>query len=128
MSKENRCPTCGHEIESKTSAKIKYGEHVYLSDSELEKFADKLGTVMLNRCIEKLDSWIASDPTPKRIKNGKNAAACFRSWVINTVKEELARAAKINGVPKQTNAEKILQMGRELEEEGSKCKPVKLLS
>lgn len=127
MSDEKQCPTCGHVIEKKIKAKIKYGEHVYLTDSELEKFADKLGTETINRCIEKLDAWIASDPTPKRIKNGKNAAACFRSWVINTVKEEQARAVKINGVPKQTNAEKILQMGRELEEE-DKCNLLKLPS
>ena len=121
MSDENRCPTCGHEIES--SKKIKKSEYVYLSRAELVRFGNKLGVDMLNRCIEKLDAWIASDPTPKRIKNGKNAGACFRSWVINAVKEEQLRAS-----PKQSNAEKILQMGRELEEEGSKCKPVKLLS
>ena len=128
MSKETRCPTCGHEIEKKISSKSKFGEYVYLSDSELEKFADKLGAEMLSRCIEKLDAWIASDPTPKRIKNGKNAGACFRSWVINAVTEESVRAAKVNGIPKQTNAEKILQMGKELEEEENKCKLVKLLS
>ena len=73
-------------------SKTKFLEFVYLSESELEKFKDELGEPVLTRCIEKLDAWIASDPTIKRKKNGQNAAACFRSWVINSIAEEQGRA------------------------------------
>lgn len=72
--------------------KTKFLEFVFLSAAEVEKFRAELGEPVLTRCIEKLDAWIASDPTIRRRKNGQNAAACFRSWVINSIAEEQGRA------------------------------------
>lgn len=77
----------------KAPEKKQFGEYVFLSDAEIAKFTKELGPVVLKRCIEKLDAWIASDPTIKRKKNGQNAGACFRSWVINAVSEEQQKQA-----------------------------------
>lgn len=81
----------------KCQPKTLYGEHVHLTDLEIQKFKIDLGGEILDRCINKLNDWIASDPTVKRRRNGKNAAATIRSWVINAVGEEQARGQKTNG-------------------------------
>ena len=69
-------------------------KYVWLSDIELEQFTVTHGPEFIKRCIEKLDAWIETDPVPKRIKNGRNAGACFRSWVFNSVAEEQTRASR----------------------------------
>lgn len=101
--------------------KKQFKEFVFLSEAEVTKFRAELGDDVLKRCIIKLDSWIASDPTIKKRKNGKNAAACFRSWVINAVAEEQQRASKLNGNGAKTtnyerNKEQILKSLMEAEQ------------
>ncbi len=77
-----------------TSGKTLRAKYVWLSDIELEQFTVTHGPEFIKRCIEKLDAWIETDPVPKRIKNGRNAGACFRSWVFNSVAEEQSRASR----------------------------------
>lgn len=83
----------GHELIS-TQGKTLHGKYVWLSDIELEQFTVTHGPEFIKRCIDKLDAWIETDPVPKRIKNGRNAGACFRSWVFNSVAEEQSRASR----------------------------------
>lgn len=101
--------------------KNKFLGYVFLTSSEIEKFKTDLGEDVFNRCIVKLDSWIASDPTIKRKRNGQNAGATFTSWVINAVAEEQQRAqrskptvATFNQPPRQTNAEKSIQAAQNI--------------
>lgn len=65
---------------------------VFLTDIEHQKFLTDFGEPFVARCCEKLSAWIEQDPTPKRKRNGRNAAATFRAWVINAVAEEQSRA------------------------------------
>jgi hypothetical protein len=77
-------------------AKTEYAKHVLLTQAEHSALVEKFGAQFVTRACEKLSGWIESDPTPKRIRNGKNAAATFRSWVLNAVAEEESRAARQN--------------------------------
>lgn len=79
------------------SAKAPTGEggYVWLTEDETERLIAKFGDNFAYRCIERLDGWIAQDPTPKRIKNGRNGAATLRAWVIAAVAAEQAKAEKI---------------------------------
>lgn len=80
-------------VQNKTP-KQKFGEHVYLTQTEIDNYQNKFGTEFLDRCCEKLNAWIEQDPTAKRVKNGKNAGATFRAWVFNAVAEEQMRATR----------------------------------
>ena len=106
------------EIESKKKVKEKrerapvpekfcYGEtqNVWLTESEREKFLDNHDLNFFNQCVEKLDAWIDKEPTPKRIRNGKNAAATFRAWVIRAVLEDELKAK--NNKLHQNGAEQV---------------------
>lgn len=92
---------------SSKRVKTAYGEsqRVYLTNLEVDKIIRDKGAGYLERCIDKLDSWIAKDPTPKKIKNGQNAAACFRSWVFRAVDEDIAKAKG-----KQTNYDRNFEI------------------
>lgn len=78
-------------VVSPTEGKIQHGKYVWLSQEELERFETQHGPEFIKRCIDKLDAWIETDPIPKKIKNGRNAGACFRSWVFNSVSEEYSK-------------------------------------
>lgn len=84
--------------------KGEYGayRHVHLSDSEYSDWKSRVGPVILERMIEKLDSWVEQErENPKIFKkrqgNGRNAAACFRSWVHRAVCEERQSSRKFGG-------------------------------
>lgn len=85
--------------EMETLGKEPHGESgdVWLTPTEHERLKTKFGETFAARCIEKLDAWISQKRTPDRIINGQNAAATLRSWVINAVTEEQAKAEKIQG-------------------------------
>lgn len=92
--------------------KILHGEYVYLSSEEHQKFTAQFGTEFLDAAIAKLNGWIGSNPIPKRIVNGKNAAACFRSWVFDSIAEQQAKAQRVNGSfkqPHKTHQDQILE-------------------
>lgn len=78
-------------IENKTE----FAPGVWLTQDEHSKFLEKFGPQFVSRCCEKLSAWIEQDPIPKRKRNGVNAAATFRAWVLNSVSEEEARAARL---------------------------------
>lgn len=80
-------------------------QNVHLSEAEEHKYRNEYGEQFFQRLVEKLDSWIEADKTPKRIKNGKNAAACFRSWVLNAVAKEQLEAQRAQ--PKQSRQQEI---------------------
>lgn len=86
-------PTQSSIVQNKPP-KIQFGEHVYLTQTEIDNYQNKYGTEFLDRCCEKLNAWIEQDPTAKRVKNGKNAGATFRAWVFNAVAEEQMRATR----------------------------------
>ncbi|TXH59019.1 MAG: hypothetical protein E6Q97_00990 [Desulfurellales bacterium] len=90
----------------KKPLKRQYGErgNVFLSEAEAQSVRDKFGEPVLQRCIDKLDAWIESDRTIKRIRNGHNAAATFRSWVLNAVAEEQSRAQAVGTGPPRRSA------------------------
>lgn len=67
---------------------------VWLTEKEITKFQEN-GTEFYKRLCEKLSAWIDQDQTPKRLKNGRNAGATFRSWVINAVWAE--QKTSVNG-------------------------------
>lgn len=93
-----------------TEGKTLHGKFVWLSDIELEAFVATHGKPFIDRCIAKLDAWIETDPIPKKIKNGRNASACFRSWVLNAVAEEQSRSERSKKLPSnnfKTRAEKF---------------------
>lgn len=84
--------------------KGEYGSyrHVHLSDLEYSDWKSRVGPVILERMIEKLDSWVEQErENPKIFKkrqgNGRNAAACFRSWVHRAVCEERQSSRKFGG-------------------------------
>lgn len=84
--------------------KVQHGayRHVHLSESEFSDWRSRVGPVILERMIEKLDSWIEQErENPKGFKkrqgNGRNAAACFRSWVHSAVCEERQSSRKFGG-------------------------------
>ena len=85
--------------EMETLGKEPHGESgdVWLTPVEHERLKTKFGETFAARCIEKLDAWISQKRTPDRMINGQNAAATLRSWVINAVTEEQAKAEKIQG-------------------------------
>lgn len=87
---------------------------VFLTDAEHESLIERFGSTFAARCIEKLDGWIAQDPTPKRIRNGKNGAATLRSWVIAAVTEEQAKAEKIKSNGAMNKLERDLQKIRDM--------------
>ncbi len=102
--------------------KIQFGEHVYLTQTEIDNVQNKHGTAFFERCCEKLNAWIEQDPTPKRRKNGKNAGATFRAWVLNAVAEEEVRASRTSTrappyQQKMSNAEKTMAVYRKIEAE-----------
>lgn len=102
--------------------KIQFGEHVFLTQTEIDNVQNKHGMAFFERCCEKLDAWIEQDPTPKRRKNGKNAGATFRAWVLNAVAEEEVRASRTTTrappyQQKLSNAEKTMMVYREIEAE-----------
>ena len=70
---------------------------VWLSAAESEKWIELHGKAFFDRCCEKLSAWIEQDPTPKRKRNGLNAAATFRVWVVNAVAQEQASATRLQG-------------------------------
>lgn len=76
--------------------------HVHLSEAEFSDWRTRVGPVILERMIEKLDSWVEQErENPKTFKkrqgNGRNAAACFRSWVHRAVCEERQSSRKFGG-------------------------------
>jgi hypothetical protein len=73
--------------------------YVFLSDPEISKWTQKLGATFYARCCEKLSGWIESDPIPRKIRNGRNADATFRSWVVNAVAQEEQSTQRTNGPP-----------------------------
>lgn len=87
-----------------STPKDQYGEFVFLTKLEHEKFVAQFGIDYLNAAIEKLNSWIGSNPIPKRKTNGKNAAATFRTWVFNALDEQRAKTTKSNGYQPHTAA------------------------
>ncbi len=91
-------PTQSSIVQNKPP-KIQFGEHVFLTQTEIDNVQNKHGTAFFESCCEKLNAWIEQDPTPKRRKNGKNAGATFRAWVLNAVAEEEIRASRAS--PKQ---------------------------
>jgi len=80
-------------------AKVEHAPGVFLAPTEREKVISAHGEEFFNRCCEKLSAWIAQDPTPKRKRNGRNAAATFRVWVINAVSDEDTRRARAGPLP-----------------------------
>ena len=89
-------------INKKSKPKKVFGDfkHVHLTEAQEHKYRNEYGEAFFKRLVEKLDSWIEQDPTPKRIKNGKNADATFRAWVLNAVMKEQMEAQKGNGKPR----------------------------
>lgn len=73
------------------------GGHVWLSEADHEKLVQRFGATFADRCIEKLDAWVAQKPNTERKRKGMNGAASIRSWVIASVSEEQAKAQKIQG-------------------------------
>lgn len=89
--------------------KLEIEPGVWLTEAELEKFQAKHGEPFIARCCEKLSGWIGQIPDcKKRIKNGKNAGATFRAWVINSVYQEQASIARTNSPP-PLQAQRVMQ-------------------
>ncbi len=111
-------PTQSSIVQNKPP-KIQFGEHVFLTQTEIDNVQNKHGTAFFERCCEKLNAWIEQDPTPKRRKNGKNAGATFRAWVLNAVAEEEVRASRttMRAPPRLSNAEKTMAVYRKIEAE-----------
>ena len=63
-------------------------EFLHFTPDGLEKIKNELGEDLFNRCAQKLDAWIGSNPTAQRIRNGRNAIHTFRSWVIDSVTKQ----------------------------------------
>lgn len=96
--------------------KLLFGEYVYLTELEHKTFVDKFGEEFIQVAIDKLNGWIGSNPLPKRITNGKNAAATFRSWVLNSVAEQQSKAQ--NGFyPQKSRQDQMFDVLKELREE-----------
>ena len=87
------------EREKEPPSKLEHAPGVFLTIAEREKVISAHGEEFFNRCCEKLSAWIAQDPTPKRKRNGRNAAATFRVWVINAVSDEDTRRARAGPLP-----------------------------
>ena len=102
-SSDNSVYTPEPDLVNRKPTKIKLGQNglVFLTQAELDKGIEKFGKEFIDAAIEKLDSWISQEPTSKRKRNGQNAGATFRVWVYNAVAEDQARAARVNGPPKQ---------------------------
>ena len=73
------------------------GGHVWLSEADHEKLVQRFGATFADRCIEKLDAWVAQKPNTERKRKGMNGAASIRSWVIASVSEEQAKSEQIKG-------------------------------
>lgn len=100
--------------------KDQFGEFVFLTKEEHQKFILEFGLEFLNAAIEKLNSWIGSNPLPKRKTNGKNAAATFRAWVFNSIAEQQAKAQRVNGYAKpapKSHQDQILETMKTIFEE-----------
>lgn len=101
--------------------KNQFGEcgNVWLSKAQHTKYLEELGEKILARCVELLDNDIEKSRdslgrlNPEKYKNGINAAACFRTWVIKAVMEEQAKAQKIQGNT-QSKLERDLKAIRDL--------------
>ena len=75
-----------------------YLQFVKLSKDEHAQFTEKYGAKFVEDCIEKLDNWIDRQTGAAHEKYlRQNHAACFRSWVIKAVNEDMERAAKRSG-------------------------------
>lgn len=99
--------------------KVLYGKFCYLTEAEYEAYLITHGKAFLNRAIEKLNAWIETDPTPKRVKNGQNASACFRSWVFNAIAEEQVKADNLHS--KKTTTQKNMEVLQQvMKEENAK--------
>lgn len=96
--------------------RIQFGDYVHFTEAEIEKHTNELSPETFKACWEKLDAWIASDPTPKRKRNGWNASATLRSWVIRAVTEERERLPAINGrsPPQQRLSQNAINVQRTL--------------
>lgn len=106
-----------HPSASKPS-KTQFASYVFLSEIEHSTLIEKFGPEFVQRAIDKLDGWIGQDPTPKRIRNGRNAHHTFKNWVLNAVAEEesKARNTQVRGgaMPtRETNHEKNMRVLRE---------------
>ena len=111
-------PKCPIEIEkeieidkeinnNKASAKQKptrhkYGQwkHVLLSDEELNKLTDRLGTQRTNEMIERLDNYMES--TGKRYKN-------FYQTILNWVKRDGEKRNQSNNQPKKGIVDELFE-------------------
>lgn len=67
------------------SGKTKYLDWVFLSEAEYKKLLSQLGYKFLNRCIEKLDSYIENNEKGRKYKNHYKVMI---QWVINSVADE----------------------------------------
>jgi len=83
-------------VRATTENKTEFAPGVFLTEAEHSGFITKFGSQFVTRCCEKLSAWIEQDPIPKRKRNGVNAAATFRAWVLNSVSEEESRASRTN--------------------------------
>lgn len=96
--------------------KVQHGEFVFLTTDEHSGFLTKYGPDFLQAAIEKLNGWIGSNPIPKRVTNGRNAAATFRAWVFNAIAEDQARAQRTRAftAPKMNHTERTIANMNEL--------------
>jgi hypothetical protein len=80
----------------------KYGQwkHVLLSDEELNKLTDRLGTQRTNEMIERLDNYMES--TGKRYKN-------FYQTILNWVKRDGEKRNQSNNQPKKGIVDELFE-------------------
>lgn len=80
----------------------KYGQwkHVLLSDEELNKLTDRLGTQRTNEMIERLDNYMES--TGKRYKN-------FYQTILNWVKRDGEKRNQSNNPPKKGIVDELFE-------------------
>lgn len=101
-------------ITLRTKTKTQFGEFVFLTEAEHEKLVAKFGAAFAQKCIDKLNNWIGSNPTADRKRNGKNAVYTFRSWVIDAVQKSEGTTARPGRVPSALIAiEETLQLAAE---------------
>lgn len=112
------------DLDLKENGRIKILDFLEFDEISIETWKSKLGPEGFTRACEKLNGWIGqkrgSPEFAEMLINGKNASFALQNWVATQINNEAKSG--IDPPKKLTNAEKILQMGRELEEEENAAK------
>lgn len=103
------------------SDKVQVLEFLFFKADTLAELQAELGRELFDACAEKLNSWIGSNPTADRLRNGKNAAHTFRSWVIDSVRKQQNQTSFKNSRERNESREALaMQRIKQVEESGAK--------